>query len=134
MTMLFSGSPLSGLFFFVDLRKAQGYTHHHFNVEASVSFNVYFAVQECRKVDPDIFRSEADVPIHCIDVNSKGFDFFCLDFNPIVIHVPKPMVGTGLQKEVSVLVSTSFTYRCLQLLETPMSPWHSHVSVWRSFL
>lgn len=103
-----------------------------FNVEASDSFNVYFAVQEDQKVAPDIFRSEADVVIHCTDVNSKGFNYFCLDFNPIVIHIPKPMVGSSLQKELNALVSTSSMYRCLQLLEITMS--HSRVSVWRSFL
>lgn len=49
----------------------------HFNVEASVSINVYCTAQEGQKVFD--FTSKLGAMICCVDVIGK--DFFCLDIN-----------------------------------------------------
>lgn len=79
----------------------------HFHFEASVSLIVYWTVQEGKNIVPDIFMTEHDFMSHCFDVDSKGFHFFCLKFNPSVNHTPKPMTRGSLEKEVSALGSTS---------------------------
>lgn len=44
-------------------------------------------VEEGQKVVPDIFRSDLDELINCVDVVNKGLHLFGLDLSPCVIHL-----------------------------------------------